>query len=132
MTESTNPTLQRIADFFTTGKFIDRKNYLPEEVASKMAEIETAMQTGLQAKHLASGAIRLLPFDGVDGSGESPDLTCPFTGALEGDSVIAVLDTSDFSDARSKFESTITANGYIEQTSLADESTKTFVALLFG
>lgn len=122
--------IQRILDFFANGKTADPKSYQPEDVANVMSNVEDILTAGLSAKHLADGAFRLLPFDGVDGSGLDPDLTCTLTGALEGDTVAAILDTADFSDKRAKFETVITAVTAIEQIALEDLSEKTYLALL--
>lgn len=73
---------------------------------------------------------KLLPFTGVDGSGETPELTCAFTGAPLNATVAAIIDTADFSDARSLFETSISAAGHIEQISLTDLSAKNYLALL--
>lgn len=122
--------IQRIVDFLTAGKPVNTLTYQPEDVASEMSTLETGLVAGLSGKHLNNSVFRILPFTGVDGTGEEPDLTCTFTGALEGDTVAAVIKTSDFSDARSSFESEISAAGYIEQISLTDLSTSTYLALL--
>lgn len=154
--------LQRVIDFFADGIAGDSKHYDPEDVAGQMATLEAILQAGISSKHLADDAVdtdqladgavtpdkiadgavsgnklaanmfRLLPFTGVDGSEAEPDLTCTLTGALEDDVVAAVIDTSDFSDGRSKFETTISADGSIEQTSLTDLSAKTYLALLIA
>ncbi len=117
-----------LKDFLVNGKGREQGTFLPAD--ADIDAVVNAFETGLSSKHMATSAIRLLPFDGVDGSGVDPDLTCTFTGALEGDVVAGVIDTSDFSDARAKFETTISAAGHIEQTSLTDLSTTTFLALL--
>jgi hypothetical protein len=154
--------LARLIDFFANGIAADPKHYDPADVASEMAALEAVLQDGIQSKHLAGGSLtadkiaanavtadkiadeavsgaklaanmfRLLPFAGVDGSGEEPDLTCTLTGALEDDLVVAILDTSDFSDARANFESSIAVDDAIEQVELADLSAKTFLALLIA
>lgn len=152
--------LQRLIDFFANGVAADTRHYDPEDVATQMALLNAQLQDGLSSKHLASNAVdtsqladeavtadklaegavsgaklvagflRMLPFTGVDGSGEEPDLSCTLTGALAGDTVAALLDTADFSDQRAKFESAISAAGHIEQVELADLSAKTYLILL--
>lgn len=139
-----------IRDFLLNGKGREQGVFLPPD--GELDEAITVLETGLSGKHLEDGAIdteqladeavsgaklkpgmfRLLPFVGVDGSGEEPELTCTLTGAREGDAVAAVIDTTDFSDARAKFASSIAADDEIEQVSLTDESTVTFLALLIA
>ena len=121
--------MNRLLAFFKNGKAADTNIYKPDDVAAAMSANEAAYAAGISAKHIASGAFRILPFSGVDGSGETPNLACTLTGALAADTVAAVIDTADFSDQRSKFSSSTGAN-VITQSSLTDLHTHKYLALL--
>lgn len=125
--------LQAVVDFIVDGKIAaSQPTFQPSEAADAMDEVNSALQVGLTAKHIKSGAFRMLSFDGVDGSGEAPDLGCTLAGALEGDVVAGVLKSSDFSDAADLFESVVTVEGEIQQSSLTDLSASTFIVLLIA
>lgn len=119
-----------LRDFMLNGKGNEYGTFQPTD--PEVDEVVNVLETGLSGKHLASGVFRFLPFDGVDGTGEAPDLTCALTGALENDTVAAIIDTADFSDARALFDSGIATADEIEQVSLTNLSAKTYLALLIA
>lgn len=125
--------LNKILDFVTGGKLsASQPKFQPSDAADVMDPVVTALQSGLSAKHLKTSAFRLVSFDGVDGTGEDPDLACTLDAALEGDVVAGVLKSSDFSDASALFESVVTVEGEIQQLSLTDLSASTFIILLIA
>lgn len=118
------------AEFLQNGRLsLGGKNLPPD---AETDDTITALQAGLSAKHFtATAGIRLLSFSGVDGTGEAPDLGCSLPGAKVGDVVSGLLDNgATFTDSRALFESVITVDDKIQQTSLTDLSTDGYIVLL--
>lgn len=69
----------------------------------------------------------IISFSGRDGAG-----ACTMTGVKAGDVVLSVTGTAaaDVGDKSSLFESTITVNDQIQQSSATDLSSKVFMALI--
>jgi hypothetical protein len=86
---------------------------------------------GLTGTNSGQQAVRFKVFDGVDGSGATPDLNCTLTGAAVGDKVAGIINSATFADAAADFESTITVVDKIQQVSLADLSGNTYLIVLY-
>ncbi len=82
-------------------------------------------EQGIGGKDIADGALKLLAFAGVAAAG-----ACTLTGVVAGDVVIGVINLSDSTDAIAGFESVITVDDEIQQTSADDLSTKKFAVLI--
>jgi hypothetical protein len=75
---------------------------------------------------LSAGSMRLLGFAGHNGAG-----ACTLTGAKVGDTVVGVVDVAVGSvSAAASFESTITVNNQIQQSSASDLSAIKYLALV--
>ena len=53
--------MNRLLAFFKNGKAADTNIYQPDDVAAAMSANEAAYAAGISAKHIASGAFRILP-----------------------------------------------------------------------
>jgi hypothetical protein len=121
-------TLAEMADMATASLIYRKTASVGAPEVNSLATLKTDL--GLTGTNSGDQSFKLLPFTGVDGSGETPDLTCALTGAPLNAVVAAIIKTSDFSDARSLFAASIAVAAEIEQVSLTDLSTVTFLALL--
>jgi hypothetical protein len=121
-------TLAKLADMATASLFYRKTAAAGAPEVNSLATLKTDLS--LSGTNSGDQTLYLLPFVGVDGSGVEPDLTCTLTGAPLNASVAAIIDTSNFSDARALFATTIAVAAQVEQVSLTDLSAKTFLALL--
>ena len=125
--------LQAVVDFIVDGKIAaSQPTFQPSEAADAMDEVNSALQVGLTAKHIKSGAFRMLSLTAWMDQAKTQTSGCTLGGALEGDVVAGVLKSSDFSDAADLFESVVTVEGEIQQSSLTDLSASTFIVLLIA
>jgi hypothetical protein len=128
--------LKRFEDWLINGKTAVIPVYQPDDQAAEMAPVDAVLAQGLGANHLASGAavqdMKFLSFDGVDGSGLTPDLSCILVGAQVGDTVAGILDGALLTNAAAAFESVITVADEIQQVSLADLSGNTYMIVLYA
>ena len=121
---------KRFQEFLVVGKQLPDTRYIPD--AAPQAAIDAILEGGMDARHLATAQFKLLAFDGVDGTGLTPALNCTLVGAKVGDIVLGIVDPTTPGGASDKFETTITVDDEIQQTSLTDLSTITFTILLVG
>lgn len=95
------------------------------------AAVKTALATvgaanGVTGNALSAGSMRLLAFAGHNGAG-----ACTATGTKVGDTVIGVIDLAAGSvSAAASFESTITVNDQIQQTSASNLSAVKYALLV--
>lgn len=121
---------KRFQDFLVIGKQLPETRYIPD--SPPQAAIDAVLEGGVDSRHLATAQFKLLVFAGVDGSGVTPALNCTLAGAKVGDIVLGIVDPATPGGASSKFETTITVDDEIQQTSLTDLSAVSFIVLVVG